>query len=103
MEINASLISEIMNAVRQTDVYNDMMLSDPYILETDERCQRGIDRVKQYGVPADLLEELDEAITAYTTSYVDTAILYGVHLSKAIRCISESPVELARCLAGEAV
>lgn len=98
MDKSVKLVDELMNAIIQTDEWNEIQLNDPDIAEKSERLNRLLDQLRDAAPPelADLVGELEGAALDAACSYIAPAIMYGLHIADAIRDVSSRPWDLSR-------
>ena len=89
---NVKIMDELMQAVAQTDEWNEIQKNDQGIKQADQRLfelLKGIVSDAQY-------MEIEGAVLSYANAISSAAMLYGMHVVEAIRDVSARPCDLSR-------
>ncbi len=98
MESNIEIMDDIMDAIMQTDAWQDAQNNNEIIMIAQQRLLEVIAKVEKY-LPRELQGELEDAICAQDAAYSEAGVLFGIHAAEAIRTVSANPEQLFKHMA----
>lgn len=92
---NVRIMDELMQAVVQTDEWEDIQENDPEIKQADRELVSTLQELKKV-VPPELYFKIERVAYEYSNAVEYAAMLYGIRIANAIRDVSARPFDLSR-------
>ena len=93
-ERKMTLVEDIISGIICSDVWDKEQSANPEVAARSARLEGLMNAVRQYA-PADLMEELENAIFQYASTYERVALLNGLHIADALRDVAARPSDYA--------
>ena len=90
-----SIMDDAMQVLTQTDVWDDIERSDPYIQQARRQFDAAAAKIEQ-ACGRELCDDIEEASATMMSAYCDAGILYGIQIALAIREAALNPCEFSQ-------
>lgn len=94
---NIQLVDELMQGIGQTDVWQDEIMNNPLIQQSEKELSAVMEKIRQYA-PKELVDQLSEMVSENIMAYEWPTILYGMRVMYALIDVSGRPSDLSRFL-----
>lgn len=97
MKDSAALMDDIMDQVSQTEMWNNILMTDPLIQDAEKELNSNLKALE--GIVSDKqIEDLRAAAWGLSNATDYLALLYGMRVAQAIQEVSASPASLSQCI-----
>lgn len=90
-----SIMDDAMQVLTQTDVWDDIERSDPYIQQARRQFDAAVAQAEKH-CGKSLCCDIEEASATMMSAYCDAGILYGIQIALAIREAALNPCEFSQ-------
>lgn len=97
MKDSVAIMDDIMNYVIQTEMWNNILMTDPLIQDAEEELNGCLEALEGI-IPSKQIEDLRSAAWGLSNATDYPAILYGMRVAQAIQDVTANPAPLSQCI-----
>lgn len=87
------IMDNVLGAITDSDSWQEVLCNDPRIEHTQNRFYNSLEKIRSKCGDA-LFEEIEDCFLGTINAHIDAAVLYGMHVGKALGVVTDDPCKL---------